>query len=107
MAKLPGPASRVVFTVAVACLLTTASAKEPVDRQPTTKAATDKAFRAAKKESQARIHNKKPSERIAALKLLSEFQTGDSADLIYVTLLDDRTDEVRQAAIDLLASWRD
>jgi hypothetical protein len=107
MAKLPGPASSAVITIAVTCLLATASAKEPVARQPTSKAVTDKAFRAAKKEFQARIHNKKPAERIAALKLLSEFPTGESADLIYVTLLDDRTDEVRQVVIDLLASWRD
>lgn len=107
MAKLPGLAGGAVFTVALACLVNAAGAKEPVARQPTAKAATDKAFRAAKKEYQARIHNKKPAERVAALKLLSDFQTGESADLIYVTLLDDRADEVRQAAIDLLASWRD
>lgn len=105
MAKLPGRASGAVVTVL--CLVAIVAAKEPVARQPATKAAADKAFRAAKKEYQARIHNKKPAERIAALKLLNDFQTGEAADLIYVTLLDDRTDEVRQAAIELLASWRD
>jgi len=87
--------------VAALCLLTAwAGAKDGG------KTATDKTFQKLKKDYQQKIHNKKPAERIAALKLLSDFPTGDSADLVYVTLLDDKADEVRQAAIKLLASWR-
>ena len=71
------------------------------------KSGNDRAFKAAKKEYQQRIHNKKPSERIAALKLLAEFPTGESADLVYVTLLDDKSDDVRSAAINFLAALRD
>ena len=66
------------------------------------KAGTDKAFKAAKKEYQQRIHNKKASERKAALKLLADFPTGEAADLVYVTLLDDTAADVRDAAVDQL-----
>ncbi len=71
------------------------------------KAGTDKAFKAAKKDYQQRIHNKNPSDRIAALKLLADFPTGEAADLVYVTLLNDKAGEVRDAAIDFLAALRD
>jgi hypothetical protein len=94
--------STAVTIVALLSLLTAwAGAK---DGKPAK--ATDKAFLKLKKEYQQKIHNKKPTERIAALKLLSDFPTADSADLVYVTLLDDKADEVRQAAIKLLAFWR-
>lgn len=76
-------------------------------RPTTAKTGTDKAFLAAKRDFQKRIHNKKSEERIAALKLLAEFPTGEAADLVYVSLLDDRAVEVRDAAIDFLAAWRD
>jgi hypothetical protein len=76
-------------------------------RATAAKTGSDKAFKAAKKEYQQRIHNKKPSDRIAALKLLADFPTGDAADLVYVSLLDDRAVEVRDAAVEFLAALRD
>ncbi|MGE5195014.1 MAG: VWA domain-containing protein [Deltaproteobacteria bacterium] len=75
--------------------------------RPAAKAPPDKAFQKVKREYQVKARNKKPAERIAALKLLEDFPTGDAADLVYVTLLDDKTDEVRRAAIDFLAALRD
>jgi hypothetical protein len=83
-----------------------AAAKEPA-KPAAGKAASDKAFQKVKREFQQKIRNKKPAERIAALKLLDEFPTGDAADLVYVTLLDDKSDEVRTAAVELLKAWRD
>jgi len=71
------------------------------------KSAAGKAFAKAKKEFQQKIHNKEPSGRIAALKLIENFASGDAADLVYVSLLDDRSEDVRQAAIAFLAAWRD
>lgn len=71
------------------------------------KSGSDRAFLAAKKDFQKRIHNKKAHERIAALKLLADFPTADAADLVYVSLLDDREVEVRDAAVDFLAALRD
>jgi hypothetical protein len=98
--------------LAVACLfcgvlLATlpARAKEPA--RSATSSSSDKAFRLAKKDFQQRVHNKKPAERAASLKLLSDFPTGESAELVYVTLLDDRAEEVRAAAIEFLAALRD
>jgi hypothetical protein len=75
--------------------------------RPAAKAPPDKAFQKVKREYQVKARNKKPAERIAALKLLQDFPTGDAADLVYVTLLDDKTEEVRRAAIDFLAALRD
>ncbi len=80
-------------------------AKEPA--RPVAKSNSDKAFKLAKKDFQQRVHNKKPADRAAALKLLSDFPTGESAELVYVTLLDDRAEEVRGAAIEFLAALRD
>jgi hypothetical protein len=71
------------------------------------KSPPDRVFQKIKKEFQQRVHNKKPAERIAALKLLLDFPTGDAADLVYVTLLDDKSHEVRDAAIEFLAAWRE
>jgi len=68
---------------------------------------SDKAFLAAKRDFQRRIHNKKAADRIAALKLLAEFPTADAADLVYVSLLDDRESEVRDAAVGFLVALRD
>ncbi len=82
------------------------SAKEPA-RPAAAKAPPDKAFQKAKRDYQQRAHSKKPAERVAALKLLEDFATGDAAELVYVTLLDDKSDEVRHAAIAILAAWRD
>src|SRR5262245_37823850 len=67
----------------------------------------DKAFQKAKKDYQLKARQKKPADRIAALKLLEDFPTGDAADLVYVTLLDDKTDSVRQAAVDFITALRD
>jgi hypothetical protein len=71
------------------------------------KGAPEKAFHKVKNEYQQHAHNRKPAERIAALKLLEDFPSAEAADLIYITLLGDHSDEVRQAAVSLLASWRD
>src|SRR5262249_30218091 len=66
----------------------------------------DKAFQKVKRDFQQKIR-KKPAERIAALKPLEDFPNGDAADLVYVTLLDDKSDDVRTAAVDFLMRWRD
>jgi hypothetical protein len=79
-------------------------AKEPAKA---VKAAPDKAFAKAKKDFQQKIRNKKSTDRIAALKLLEDFPTGEAADLVYVSLLDDRAPEVREAAVQFLAGLRD
>src|SRR5438270_12853753 len=75
--------------------------------RPAARSPPDRVFQKIKKEFQQRVHNKKPAERIAALKLLLDFPTGDAADLVYVTLLDDKSHEVRDAAIEFLAAWRE
>jgi len=82
-----------------------ALAKDAV--RPAAKTPPDRAFQKAKKEFQLRSHGKKPAERVAALKILEDFPTGDAADLVYVTLLDDRSSDVRQAAVAFLAALRD
>jgi hypothetical protein len=86
--------------------LSRADAKGPA-KNGAAKTAGDKAFQKVKREFQQKIRNKKPAERIAALKLLEEFPTGDAADLVYVSLLDDHAAEVRDAAIEFLKGWRD
>lgn len=100
----------ILVLLVVVCLAMTAdrtiAQSKGLGRAPAAKA-SEKAFRSAKKEFQSRVHNKKPSERISALRLLADFPIGDAADLVYVTLLDDHADEVRQAAIDFLRGWRD
>lgn len=96
----------VVAVLALAATVAQAKDKDAV-RTPAGKTGSDKAFKSAKKEFQQRIHNKKASERIAALRLLGDFPTGDTADLVYVSLLDDRAGEVRDAAVDFLTALRD
>ena len=80
--------------------------KEP-GKKPAAKGAPDRAFAKVKKEFQLKIKTKKPTDRIAALRLLEDSPSGDAAELLYVTLLDDKASEVRQAAVALLAAWRD
>ena len=82
------------------------SAKDPV-KTSEAKAPPDRAFAKVKKDFQQKIHAKKPADRIAALKLLEDSPSGEAAELLYVTLLDDKAGEVRQAAVALLAAWRD
>jgi uncharacterized protein YegL len=77
------------------------------DKSSAPRSASDKAFQKVKREFHQKIRNKKPAERIAALRLLQDFPTGDAADLVYVTLLDDKSDEVRTAAVEFLKGWRD
>jgi hypothetical protein len=93
--------------VATLCLAGMLARAKDGSRASAPKSGTDKAFLSAKKEYQKRIHNKKAPERIAALKILADFPTGEAADLVYVTLLDDRDFSVRDAAIDFLAALRD
>lgn len=101
----------VVAALAGACMVlagllpNSASAKDIV-RQGA-KALPDKAFQKVKREFQQKARNKKPGERLAALKLLADFPTGDAAELVYVTLLGDKADDVRQAAIVWLAALRE
>ena len=90
------------FLLIIAVLAAAADARDKEPRAPAAKASTDKAFAKTKKEFQQRIRNKNPSERIAALKLLEDHPTPEAADLVYVTMLDDRASEVRSAAVDFL-----
>src|SRR5262245_34061249 len=94
------------FSVA-ACLLIAGSPRAYAAPKAAPKTPADKAFQKAKKEYQLKARQKKPADRIAALKLLEDFRTGDAADLVYVTLLDDRTDDVRRAAVEFIAGLRD
>lgn len=95
----------VVLIVAVGAVAGWAKDKAP--RSVSAKSPADKAFAKTKKEFQQRIRNKNGHERAAALQLLEEYPTPDAADLVYVTLLDDRAPEVRQAAVAFLAALRD
>lgn len=90
------------------CILVAApvQSKEPPARAAT-KGASDRAFKLAKKEFQQLARSKRPADRAAGLKLLADFPTGEAADLVYVTLLDDRDAGVRAAAIEFLTSLRD
>lgn len=81
--------------------------KEGGSKPGAAKGAADRAFQKAKKEFQTRTHQKKPADRVAALKILEEFPTPEAADLVYVTLLDDKSAEVREAAITFIGSLRD
>ncbi|MBS0260422.1 MAG: VWA domain-containing protein [Planctomycetes bacterium] len=67
----------------------------------------ERSFARVKRDFQQRIRTKKPSDRIAALKMLEDFPTGEAAELLYVTLLDDKSAEVRNATADFLAGWRE
>ncbi|MBI3865137.1 MAG: VWA domain-containing protein [Planctomycetia bacterium] len=108
---MPRQAGRVALLTALWTLLgtigtaTPALSKEPA--RPAAKAPTDKAFKLAKKDFQQKVHAKKSADRAAALRLLADFPIPDSADLVYVTLLDDRAEEVRRPAIEFLYSLRD
>jgi uncharacterized protein YegL len=104
------------FVVLVVCLggmlftavspVRAADPTRPAAKSSTDKAA-DKAFKTVKKEFQQRAHSRKPADRAGALKLLADFPTGESAELVYVTLLDDSAVEVRKTSIDYLAALRD
>ncbi len=94
------------MAAAALCDRQAAGAKDPA-KPAAAKPANDKVFQKVKKDYQQRIRNKRPTERIAALKLLSDFPSGESADLVYVTLLDDKEEEVRDAAVAFLKAWRD
>lgn len=95
-----------VGMAAALCIDRTAVAKDPA-RPAAAKLANDKVFQKVKKDYMQRVRNKKPADRIAALKLLSDFPSGEAADLVYVTLLDDKAEEVRDAAVAFLKAWRD
>src|SRR5262245_27855799 len=97
---------RRAFSIA-ACLLIAVVPCAYAAPKSAAKAPLDKAFQKAKKEYQLKARQKKPADRIAALKLLEDFPTGDAADLVYVTLLDDKTDDVRRAAVEFIAALRD
>jgi uncharacterized protein YegL len=84
-----------------------AQADTKKNTRPAVKAPVDKAFQKTKKEFQLRSRQKKPADRIAALQLLEDFPTGEAAELVFVTLLDDKNDDVRQAAIGFLEGLRD
>ncbi len=96
-----------LFLLSAAMLVALPGAAKDTSRATAAKVPPDRAFLKAKKEFQHQSRHKKAAERIAALKLLEDFPTGDAADLVYVTLLDDRTDEVREAAVSFLAGLRD
>jgi uncharacterized protein YegL len=86
-------------------LATGAAIAQEANRPDPANGPSDKAFQKAKREYQQKARNRKPVERLAALKLLEDFPTADAAELIYLTLIDDRADDVRQAAQSLLTSW--
>jgi hypothetical protein len=71
------------------------------------KAAREKAQRKLAARFRQRSHSAKPAERIAALGLLDDLSGADAADLVYDTLLANKSAEVRQAAIAFLVARRD
>jgi len=98
----------ILATVGLATISPNAArAQAKKSNRPSPKAPVDKAFQKVKKEYQQRSRQKKAADRIAALKLLEDFPTGDAAELVFVTLLDDKNDDVREAAIDFLVGLRD
>jgi len=106
---MPGRTGRMLVSVAlIAVALATRIANAQDAARPDSGNGTpDKAFQKVKREYQQKARNRKPAERIAALKLLEDFPTADAAELIYLTLIDDHADDVRQAAMSLLVSWRE
>src|SRR5262245_17037268 len=68
-----------------ACLLIAVAPRAYAAPKAAPKTPPDKAFQKAKKDYQLKARQKKPADRIAALKLLADFPTGDAADLVYVT----------------------
>lgn len=92
-----GRAVVVVLGATLVTLATTGGAAK--DKVP-----PDKAFQKAKKDYQLKARSKKPADRIAALKLLADFPNGEAAEVVYVTLLDDKIDEVREAAVKSLTA---
>lgn len=98
---------RGLFLLTISVLASSVHAREKAPRASAAKAPADKAFAKTKKEFQQRIRNKNASERIAALKLLEDHPTPEAADLVYVTMLDDRASDVRDAAVEFLAGLRD
>src|SRR5262245_30820985 len=97
----------VMIVAAIALSVASAQARDKDTRAPAAKSGTDRGFAKVKKEFQQRIRNKNSSERAGALKLLEDRPTPDAADLVCVTLLDDRDAAVRQAAVEFLAELRD
>lgn len=96
-----------VFVLLAVAGLTAAADKTEGSRGGAPKSVNDRAFQKAKKEFQTRTHQKIPADRIAALKLLDDFPTPDAADLVYVTLLDDKSAEVREAAVEFIGALRE
>jgi len=91
----------------LAAMMTVGLASGAASAQDAAPGPPDKAFQKVKREFQHQVRNRQPAGRLAALKLLENFPTAEAAELIYVTLLDDRDDDVRQAAGSLLVSWRE
>src|SRR6266850_1211251 len=102
-----GPTSRSLVLAALITvgLATGAAIAQEANRPDPANGPSDKAFQKAKREYQQKARNRKPVERLAALKLLEDFPTADAAELIYLTLIDDRADDVQQAARSLLIAW--
>jgi len=87
----------------------TATDKSPAKVSPAASSADDakEEFRAAKREIQARLRNKQPFERIAALRQVGHYPTVDAAKLLVGVGLKDDTPEVRSAAYDTLLDFKD
>ncbi len=83
--------------------------KAPTKSEPAAAAAADakEEFRTAKREIQARLRNKQPFERIAALRQVGHYPTVDAAKLVVGVGLKDDTPEVRSAAYDTLLDFKD
>jgi hypothetical protein len=71
------------------------------------RAAREKAQKKLAARFRQRSHSAKPADRIAALGLLDDLPGADAADLVYDTLLANKSAEVRQASVDFLVARRD
>ncbi|MFN0051704.1 MAG: VWA domain-containing protein [Planctomycetales bacterium] len=64
-------------------------------------------FRTAKREFQQKFRAKQSADRVAALQALAAAPPREAAELVWQAALDDKSPEIRSAAIELLADWRE
>ena len=87
--------------------VTPTAAKTASGRDAGAKDAAKDEFRAVRRDIQARLRNKQPFERIAAVRDLHHYPTVEAAKLLVAVGLKDDTPEVRSAAYDTLLDFKD
>lgn len=64
-------------------------------------------FRQAKRDFQQKFRSRQPTVRAEAVRKLAEAPHAEAAELIWQAVLDDQASIVREAAIELIGSWRE